>query len=287
MARELEAMWRVNASTDDTYTLGRTAEEERRLQRQAALFEPFTRRLFTAAGIGPGMKVLDLGTGAGDVALLAAEVVGPGGSVVGIDHNPVILETAQRRARAAGHPNVTFLEGDIRTIVVDDDFDALVGRAIISHVREPVEILRHFLSSVRPGGVAAFSSYDFTIPGFAYPPSPLNTAAFRWIAQAGTYGGMDMEAAIKLHQIFCDSGWGVPQMFVDVHLGGDREFVQELTSYWADTIRSLLPLLVRGGFASEEEIGIETLAARWCEEILAQGGMIRSYPFVSAWARKP
>src|SRR4051794_41810985 len=95
----------------DTYWLGRSEAEEQRLKRQAALHAPMTRRLFEAAGIGPGMKVLDLGSGAGDVAMLAARMVGPTGSVVGVDINPVVLEAAQRRVRAAGNANNTFVAG--------------------------------------------------------------------------------------------------------------------------------------------------------------------------------
>ena len=82
---------------DDTYAMGRTEAEEQRLQRQAALYAPATRRLFEAAGIGPGMKVLDLGSGAGDVALLAAELVGPTGHVVGVDMNPASSPPRQSR----------------------------------------------------------------------------------------------------------------------------------------------------------------------------------------------
>jgi ubiquinone/menaquinone biosynthesis C-methylase UbiE len=74
--------------------MGRTEREGRRLLRQAAAHAAPTRRLLAAAGIGPGMTVLDLGSGAGDVALLAAELVGPGGRVLGVDENPRILETA-------------------------------------------------------------------------------------------------------------------------------------------------------------------------------------------------
>ena len=92
----------MSAQTSDvTDVLGRSAEEERRLQRQARLPDPITRRLFEAAGIGSGMRVLDLGSGAGDVAMLLAGLVGPTGRVVGVDDNPAILETARRpRARA-------------------------------------------------------------------------------------------------------------------------------------------------------------------------------------------
>ena len=85
--------------TEPLYALGQTAAETARLQRQAAFLQPFTERLFRDAGIGPGMKVLDLGSGAGDVAVLAARLVGSEGEVVGIDTNPSILESARASPR--------------------------------------------------------------------------------------------------------------------------------------------------------------------------------------------
>src|ERR1700722_3576073 len=69
------------------YILGHSPEEISRLMLQATLLHPFTERLMKNAEIGPGMRVLDLGCGAGDVSMLAAELVGPSGSVVGIDRN--------------------------------------------------------------------------------------------------------------------------------------------------------------------------------------------------------
>ena len=61
------------------YGLGYTTAEQERLIRQAAMVAPATERLFRAAGIGPGQRVLDLGSGMGDVAMLVARLVGPGG----------------------------------------------------------------------------------------------------------------------------------------------------------------------------------------------------------------
>src|SRR5947209_17999430 len=93
---------------DPVYVLGRSQRETERLQRQGQLREPFTRRLFETAGLTMGMRVLDVGCGAGDVAFLAAKLVGPAGSVIGGDKNPSILETARRPACAAGLSNVIF-----------------------------------------------------------------------------------------------------------------------------------------------------------------------------------
>ena len=92
--------------------MGRSEEETQRLIEQSQLYDDVTRRFFLRSGIAKGMKVLDVGSGAGDVALTLAEFVGPEGRVVGIDVNPDVLETAQARAEAAGFSNIEFIAGD-------------------------------------------------------------------------------------------------------------------------------------------------------------------------------
>ncbi len=76
---------------------GSEAELER-LQLQALCVEGLTCRLIRESGIRPGMRVLDLGAGPGDVAFLVAEAVGPSGSVVGVDREERSVELAKRRS---------------------------------------------------------------------------------------------------------------------------------------------------------------------------------------------
>ena len=88
-------------------------DEAKRLARQGHFFYRFTRRFLESAGITPGMKVLDVGSGAGDVALLVAEMVGPQGTVTGVDMNATSLQVARQRIQAAGLSNVSFRQGDL------------------------------------------------------------------------------------------------------------------------------------------------------------------------------
>ena len=92
------------------YALGYTDSEQERLVRQAAIIGPITERLFREAGIGPGHRVLDLGSGMGDVSMLVARLVGASGEVVGIERDATSIERAQARVAAAGLRNVTFLK---------------------------------------------------------------------------------------------------------------------------------------------------------------------------------
>lgn len=124
-----------------TYLMGRTERETPRLIFVAELLNPSTRRLLQTAGLAPGMRVLDVGTGAGDVALQAAEIVGPTGSVVAVDENPQILRTAFARAQAAGLDNVSFVAGDCPEVPAGR-FDAIVGRLVLMYAGDPVAMMR-------------------------------------------------------------------------------------------------------------------------------------------------
>src|SRR5947209_19663893 len=93
------------------YAFGHSQAETERLRRQGTLFNPSTRHFLATAGIGAGMKVLDVGSGAGDVALLVADLVGPQGAVIGVEQDPGVLRTARDRAGAAGLAQVSFVAG--------------------------------------------------------------------------------------------------------------------------------------------------------------------------------
>src|SRR5438552_5467738 len=109
------------------YALGSTDAEHERLIRQAARLAPLTKRLFREAGVGPGQRVLDLGSGAGDVAILAARLVGPAGGVVGIERDPHAVARARVRAAEAGLHNITFIASNVSHFVGENLFDAVVG----------------------------------------------------------------------------------------------------------------------------------------------------------------
>jgi len=143
------------------YVLGSTDAEHERLIRQAALLAHLTERLFRDAGIGPGQRVLDIGSGVGDVAMLAANLVGPSGEVVGIERDPRSIARARSRAAGAGLSNVTFAQSDVSQVVSDKPFDAAVGRFILQFLPDPVDVLRSLSRLVRPGGVLTFQEVSY------------------------------------------------------------------------------------------------------------------------------
>ena len=271
---------------DPTYALGRTAEEHRRLEQQAALFRPITERFFRAAGVGPGMRVLDVGSGAGDVAFLAAELVGPAGEVVGVDADGSALRTARERARLLGLSNVTFLEGDIRTADPGRDFDAAVGRLVLLYFADPVEALAAILAHVRKGGLVAFQEVDMdpAITSVSYPEDSLWTETGKTIVRVFEGAGVHLRMGRKLLQTFLRAGLSVPALMVESATGAGPDFLGY--AWLADTLRSLTPLAEKLGIANAADLGLDSLADRLREEAVSRELMVWTGPLVGASARK-
>ena len=267
-----------------TYALGHTPEAFQRLLMQGQLFNPFTRRLLEDAGLRAGMHVLDLGCGPGDVSLLAAEVVGEQGSVLGVDTNASVLQIAQARAQAAGLRQVSFQVGNIDELALTQRFDAIVGRLILMYLREPADVLRQLSTHLRPGGVLAFQEHDIPSQSDAtLPASPLWEQAVDWCTQAFQWVGVESRMGMKLSSTFLAAGLPAPHLRYEAAIGTGPEWAGY--EVLAGVVRDLLPLLQKFGIATTEEIRIETLAVRLREEVLSAGGVARLPALVSAWIR--
>lgn len=267
----------------DNYLLGHTPQAIQRLLVLGQIYQPFTRRVFVEAGITTGMQVLDVGCGPGDVSLIAADLVGETGRVLGIDVSADMLEVARERVQAAGLAHVSFLAADLRNLVLEQRFDALVGRFILMHLPEPEAVLRQLLNVVRPGGVVAFQEYDLSSYGDAfYPPSPLWEQAWRLRTLPFQLAGGNLHAGMQLPAMFRAAGLPAPHLSYDASIGADGDWPGFDMS--AADVRMFLPLIRQFGLATEEEIGIDTLAARLREETVRHAGAARLPVVVSAWA---
>ena len=159
------------------YLLGHSDQEIERLQLQAQCLEGLTRRLIRECGIATGMRVLDLGTGVGDVAMLVAEMVGPKGAVIGIDAETRAVEAAQRRAEEAGLDQIEFVVGTDEDLQKLGQFDAAIGRLVLVHQADPAAMIGRAANAVRSGGIVAFLEAAVHISGPLMPELKLNRAA--------------------------------------------------------------------------------------------------------------
>ena len=88
----------------------------------------------------------------------------------------------------------------------------------------------------------------------------------------------------KLYQVFLAAGLPAPQLHLDAPLGGGPDWAGY--AYMAAAMRSILPLMLKFGVATVEEVAIDTLAHRFLTEVVSQQGVVMLPTFVSAWSYK-
>ena len=255
------------SNSDATYTLGRTSHETTRLIEQSRIYGESTHRLCKRAGITAGMCVLEIGSGAGDVALMLAELVGPTGKIVGVDVNAEILDTARHRTTDAGIQNVEFIASDARDLVFSDKFDAIVGRFVLMYMADPREAFATLITHLKPGGIAAFQEPEYTLyPACLHPDTPLMNQLITWILDVFKHSGAHLDMGIGLYQAFVEAGLPAPTMHLESPIGAAEIWAGY--RYMATIFQSLLPLLEKYELATAEQVDVDTLAARIRQEVI-------------------
>jgi hypothetical protein len=274
-----------NTPVAPEYVLGRSGWESQRLIKQSSIFRPLTERIFRRAGLGPEMRVLDLGCGAGDVSFLAAELVGPTGYVVGIDRDPGVLAVARQRAEEMGLATVSFEERSIEEFHALEPFDAVVGRFVLFYQPDPASTLGHVRELLRAGGIVAVIEPDLSVGVRSCPHVALWQQVSDWICETFRRGGAHHDIGARLYPVFQRAGLPGPSMRHDVLIGGG-EALRPLYEHCTDMIRSLLPRMERLGVATAEAVQVDTLAERLERETDAAGSQITYLPAVAAWTSR-
>jgi len=269
-------------SRGSNYVMGTTSEEYERLRRQSKFLEPVTRSVLDRAGLGSGMRCLDVGCGPGEVMRLMAERVGPAGQVVGIDCDARLGREALSVLMNKGYKQCSFIEGNAESLQQIDGgpFDLVFARLLLMHLDDPVLALRDMYSLVTSGGRIVVQEYYF--------PTMDSNPAVEAVAEVkkvflGVYAkeGRETRMGIKLPGFFIEVGIGPPDGtdvtgFLLPSLGSAQML--------AAVYRSVLPLALKHGVTSEER------SAWFFEEIRKSesSGYYFLLPLlISAWKQKP
>lgn len=261
--------------------IARSREELDRPSLSARAFEPLTRYLFSEAGLGAGMRVLDVCSGVGDVAFLAREIVGAEGHVTGFEPTQAAATYANERAAFRSLRNVEFVEADVENLPFGQDFDAIVGRVVLMYRRDPVGDLRALVRCLRPGGMVVFQELDM-LPGTTVPTAKVVDDVRAWLLEAFAGAGVELEMGPKLYATFIAAGLTPPQMRVDGFIGGAESIAPALV---ANVARMMMPQAEALGTVSANEMQIDTLEERMRADLVRTGGVMSTPLLIGAWAR--
>ncbi len=167
-------------------------------------------RLVADARLHTGLNVLDLGSGTGYPALLGAQVVGPAGSVVGMDLAEQMLAAAERKAKRLGLNNISFRTGDVTSLPFEpNSFDAITSRFCLMFLPEIPKASSEIARVLKPGSwvAAAVWSAPDKNPSIGLsmaaikqvielpPPDPTAPGIFR-LAKPGELAGLFQQAGL-------------------------------------------------------------------------------------------
>ena len=269
--------------SETTYALGHSLAEIQRLKNQAAMLRPISERLLRSAGIDAGQRVLDLGCGAGDVSMLAAELVGPAGFVVGIDRSQEVLDVARERTQEAGLRQVSFVRASVEEFSVDEPFDLVIGRYILIHQLEPVALLRKAARLVRPEGALAFHEVRIASDTKSFPYVPLWDLTTNLVRIALKSSVSNYDGADRLPEHFSEAGLPYPSLFCEELVGGSVE--SPLYGSLAELLQTLQPQLERMRIMAAETIALDGLESRLRDAVVKARSQIYGPAQVCVWAR--
>lgn len=218
----------------------------------------FTTRLLQDAQIGPGMRVLDVGCGSGDVSWLLARLVGLDGAVVGIDQAESALHQARQRQTPKGARPPEFIACDLHALPASLGlFDAIVGRRVLMYQAEPVKAVRGLAKYLLPGGVMVFQEHDSTLTPASLAPFPLHRKAQKWLQGMLAKEGADLHIGFNLQPVFADAGLDIEDLRAEALVQ-----TPEIAYALADIVRACLPRIIAHGVATARQVSIDTLQAR-------------------------
>lgn len=209
-------------SSPGKYALATGPAAVRRLHVLHNIYSPAGRRVLVNAGLKEGMKVADFGCGVGVVTRMLAQMVGPSGSVTGVDVNGDQLEEARELCSVAGLSNTSFLEASAcDTRLPRESFDLVYCRFLLLHLPDPISCLIEMRDVLKPGGILVVEDGDLATAG-SIPESSFDRFADLFM-QLGPIRGVDYSIASNLYHLVRSVGFADTnlEIYQPAAAGGD------------------------------------------------------------------
>lgn len=271
----------AKGTSTDAYTLDTGAAAAARLHLVDEVYGASTRRILLEAGLKPGMRVLDLACGVGTVSCWMAAIVGPTGSVVGVDVNPDQLAVARGHwAQCEGLPPVEFMEASAyETGLPSESFDLVHCRLLLCHLQTPAVAIAEMYRVLKPGGVLVCQDLHGSSM-FAHPHSDAYARSVELIVPLAKGLGVNYDFGLELPREVMRAGFRDPVLSFErpAFLRGEGKRM------WEKTFAEAIPVMVRLGIASQDELA--GLVQEMYELSLKEDVMLAPWASPGVWAVK-
>jgi SAM-dependent methyltransferase len=231
------------------YALAVGADAVGRLNVLHRIYSPAGREALLEAGLKEGMTVADFGCGPGSMTRMLASMVGPSGSVTGIDLHAAQLEQARQGCAAEGLVNTTFVAADAcMTGLPRNRFDLVYCRFLLLHLTDPVACLREMWGVLKPGGILVAEDGDLASAG-SVPPTALDAFADLF-GRLAPIRGVDYSLANRLCNLVAEAGFSITGL--KVHQPAERAGLSGLLLKWS--VAEAGPAFVEAGLITPDRL---------------------------------
>jgi SAM-dependent methyltransferase len=238
-----------STATTAPYTLATGSAAVRRLHALHEVYSPYARGALIDAGLEAGMNVADFGCGVGLTTRMLAEMVGPTGSVVGIDFSLAQVQEARAMAAREGLGNVTFLQADAcNTGLPRASFDLAYCRFLLIHLPKPAACISEMLAVLKPGGILVLEEGDLTTVR-SEPPTATN-AFSDLFGRLGPTRGLDYSVGKDLQRFAAEAG--LPGARHADHQPACITYEQRQLAKWS--VEEAAPSFIGSGLITQEQL---------------------------------
>jgi SAM-dependent methyltransferase len=213
------------------------------------IYSPAGREALLEAGLTEGMRVADFGCGPGTMTRMLASLVGPSGTVTGIDLHAAQLGQARKLSAAEGLDNTTFVAADAcSTGLTANQFDLVYCRFLLLHLTDPAACLCEMWRVLKPGGILLTEDGDLASAA-SVPRSALDAFADLF-SRLGPIRGVDYSVANRLWHLVAEAGFSL--VSVKVHQPAERAGLSGLLLKWS--VEEAGPAFVEAGLITMERL---------------------------------
>lgn len=260
-----------------SYLLGSAKPEIQRLLSQTELFEREVTWLFDQLTPSPGGAAVDVGCGPLGVLPALRRHVGPGGRVVGVDLDPVMISHAEQHSAALGL-DVEFVHRDATsTGLPADGFDLAHERLVLVNVADPAAVVSELVRLVRPGGIVVLEEVDW-LSWQCEPPHPAWVELRHLLHQLWNSRRFDPCIGRRLPALFANAGVHDAQAIAHAGIDGNDQPYQRLIIGFAERFGSQL---IELGFTTPGQL--HRLIQQVVEHLDRPGTIVVRAMTVQAW----